>query len=61
MRSGETESEVAHQLATADGAVEGFLFEVPLEWTKKTPSEVAVVVEDLGSGAWGGTVQELKR
>ena len=61
VRSGETESEVAHQLATVDGAVGGFLFEAPLEWTKKTPSEVAVVVEDLGSGAWGGNVFELER
>jgi hypothetical protein len=59
VRSGETESEVAHQLATVDGAVGGFLFEAPLEWTKKKPSEVAVVVEDLGSGAWGGNVAEL--
>jgi hypothetical protein len=59
VRSGETESEVAHQLATVDGAVGGFRFDAPLEWTKKTPSEVAVVVEDLGSGAWGGNVLEL--
>ncbi len=59
VRSGESESEVAHQLATVDGAVGGFLFEAPLEWTKTAPSEVAIVVEDLGSGAWGGNVLEL--
>jgi hypothetical protein len=36
-------------------------FEVPIQWKKKEPSDVAVVVEDLGSSAWGGTVQELRR
>jgi hypothetical protein len=50
----------SHQLATAVGAVAGMRYEVPIRWTKKDLSQVAVVVEDLGSGAWGGAVEELK-
>jgi len=60
VRSGETESEVVHRLATVDGAVAGFRYDVPLEWSKHEPSEVAVVVEDLSSGAWGGDVEKLQ-
>ncbi|MFV2073232.1 MAG: hypothetical protein ACC742_11360 [Thermoanaerobaculales bacterium] len=59
VRSGESESTVVHQLATVDGAVGGFRYEIPLEWSKKDPTVVAVVVEDLGSGVWGGNVEEL--
>jgi hypothetical protein len=51
---------IHHQLATAVGAVGGMRYEVPIQWKKKEPSDVAVVVEDLGSSAWGGTVEELR-
>ena len=51
---------IHHQLATAVGAVGGMRYEVPIQWKKKEPSDVAVVVEDLGSSAWGGTVEALR-
>jgi hypothetical protein len=51
---------IHHQLVTAVGAVGGMRYEVPVQWRKKEPSDVAVVVEDLGSSAWGGTVEELR-
>ncbi len=51
---------IHHQLTTAVGAVGGMRYEVPIQWKKKEPSDVAVVVEDLGSSAWGGTVEELR-
>jgi len=51
---------IHHQLATAVGVVGGMRYEVPIQWKKKEPSDVAVVVEDLGSSAWGGTVEALR-
>ncbi len=51
---------IHHQLATAVGVVGGMRYEVPIQWKKKEPSDLAVVVEDLSSSAWGGTVEALR-
>ena len=61
VRSGDAESEVVHQLVTVKGSLSTFRYDVPLQWTKNVPSKAAVVVEDLGSGAWGGNVVEFGR
>ncbi|MEJ2190119.1 MAG: hypothetical protein P8Y93_12055, partial [Acidobacteriota bacterium] len=61
VRSGDAESEVVHQLVTVKGSVATFRYDVPLQWTKNVPSKAAVVVEDLGSGAWGGNVVNFGR
>jgi hypothetical protein len=58
VRSGEGVPFVSHSVATAKGAVGGFQFEAPIQWSGDD-AELAVVVEDLGSGAWGGTVTTL--
>lgn len=49
---------IHHQLETAVGRLGGMRFDVPIRWSK-TPVALAVVVEDLGSGAWGGAVQRF--
>ena len=59
VRGDKTEPYIHHQLGTAVGGLGGMHFEMPIEWTQKDPAEMAVIVEDLGSGAWGGTVSTL--
>jgi hypothetical protein len=59
VRGGTTEPFFHHQLGTAVGAVGGMHFEMPIEWSMKDAADLAVVVEDLGSGAWGGAVSRL--
>jgi hypothetical protein len=59
VQGGDGVPSISHQLATAVGAVAGMRYEVPIRWTAKDLSQVAVIVEDLGSGAWGGAVEEL--
>jgi hypothetical protein len=58
VRSGPGVPFVSHSVVTAKGAAEGFQFEAPIQWSGDD-AELAVVVEDLGSGAWGGTVSRL--
>jgi len=58
VRSGSGVPFVSHSVVTAEGAVGGFRFEAPIQWTGEN-AELAVVVEDLASGAWGGTVSRL--
>ena len=50
---------VLHRVETVDGVVDTWKYSVPLEWPQGS-AILAVVVEDLGSGAWGGTVTELR-
>jgi hypothetical protein len=50
---------VLHRVETVDGVVGTWRYRVPLEWPQGS-AVLAVVVEDLGSGAWGGTVTELR-
>jgi len=50
---------VMHRVETIDGVVGSWRYRVPLEWPQGKAT-VAVVVEDLGSGAWGGAVTELR-
>ena len=50
---------VMHRVETIDGVVGSWRYRVPLEWPQGS-AVLAVVVEDLGSGAWGGTVTELR-
>jgi hypothetical protein len=58
VRSGPGVPFVSHSVVTATGAAGGFQFEAPIQWSGDD-AELAVVVEDLGSGAWGGTVSRL--
>ncbi len=57
--AGANEPFVLHRMETVDGVVDAWGYEVPLQWPKG-PATLAVVVEDLGSGAWGGAVRELR-
>ena len=50
---------VMHRVETVDGVIESWRYRVPLEWPQGEAT-VAVVIEDLGSGAWGGAVAQLK-
>ena len=50
---------ILHRTETVDGVVDVWGYEVPLQWPRG-PATLAVVVEDLGSGAWGGSVRELR-
>jgi hypothetical protein len=50
---------VMHRVETVDGVVGMWKYQVPLEWPKGKAT-VAMVVEDLGSGAWGGAVTEVR-
>jgi len=50
---------VLHRVETVEGVVGTWRYGVPLEWPRGEAS-LAVVVEDLGSGAWGGTVTQLR-
>lgn len=47
-----------HELETAIGSLGGMHFEIPIEWTV-APKALAVVVEDLNSGTWGGSKADL--
>ena len=59
VRSGPGVPFVHHSVAMAAGALGGFQFEAPIQWSGRD-AELAVVVEDLGSGAWGGAVSTLE-
>jgi hypothetical protein len=50
---------VLHRVETVEGIAPTWGYRVPLQWPEG-PATVAVVVEDLGSGAWGGAVTELQ-
>ena len=50
---------VMHRVETVDGVVDTWKYRVPLEWPKGKAT-LAVVVEDLGTGMWGGAVTELQ-
>ncbi len=50
---------VLHRVETVDGVVGTWRYRVPLEWPQGKAT-VAVVVEDLGSGAWGGAITQLQ-
>jgi hypothetical protein len=50
---------VLHRVETVDGVVDTWRYGVPLEWPQG-PAALAVVVEDLGTGAWGGTVTRMR-
>jgi hypothetical protein len=50
---------VLNRVETLQGVVETWEYRVPLQWPQG-PATLAVVVEDLGSGAWGGAVTQLR-
>ncbi len=50
---------VLHRVETVVGEVGTWKYGVPLQWPQGKAT-LAVVVEDLGSGAWGGTVTEIR-
>ncbi len=49
---------VLHRLETVAGRVGGWRYVIPLQWPSG-PADLAVVVEDLESGFWGGTRVDL--
>jgi hypothetical protein len=59
VRSGKGAPFVQHHLVTTAGVVGGMHYDVPIEW-QRGQGKLAVIVEDLSSGAWGGTVTELR-
>jgi hypothetical protein len=57
--AGDNEPFVLHRTETVDGVVPVWSYRVPLQWPEG-PATIAVLVEDLGSGAWGGAVGDLR-
>ena len=57
--SADQEPFVLHRVETVDGVVDTWRYSVPLEWPKGK-AMLAVAVEDLGTGVWGGAVTELR-
>ena len=57
--AGDEEPFILHRVETVDGIVDAWGYRVPLQWAAG-PARLAVVVEDLGSGARGGAVQDLR-
>jgi len=58
VRADEAEDFVIHRLEMLTGTPTGWRYMMPLQWPAG-PAELAVVVEDLASGFWGGAVQAL--
>jgi hypothetical protein len=50
---------VIHRVETVDGVADTWKYRVPLEWPRGDAT-LAVVMEDLGTGIWGGAVTELR-
>ncbi len=50
---------ILHRTETIDGGFRSWRYTVPLRWPPGD-ARLAVVVEDLGSGAWGGAVRALR-
>jgi hypothetical protein len=50
---------ILHRIETLDGVVDTWAYRLPLQWPRG-PARLAVVVEDLGTGAWGGAAHELR-
>jgi hypothetical protein len=57
--AGENGVFVLHRIESVDGVVDAWGYRVPLQWPAG-PAKLSVVVEDLGSGAWGGAVTDLR-
>jgi len=57
--AGDDEPFVLHRTETVDGVVTSWGYSVPLRWPKG-PATITVVVEDLGSSAWGGAVADMR-
>jgi len=57
--AGDEEAFILHRMETVDGVVDSWGYRVPLRWPAG-PARLAVVVEDLGTGAWGGVTQDLR-
>jgi hypothetical protein len=57
--AGEGGSFILHRTETIDGGFRSWRYTVPLRWPPGD-ARLAVVVEDLGSGAWGGAVRALR-
>ncbi len=59
VQAGQDAPFVLHRVEPVDGVVDAWGYTVPLQWPEG-PARLAVVVEDLGSGAWGGAVATLQ-
>ena len=57
--AGEEEPFILHRTETIDGGFRSWRYTVPLRWLPGD-ARLAVVVEDLGSGAWGGAARALQ-
>ncbi|MDH3744603.1 MAG: hypothetical protein OES47_05815 [Acidobacteriota bacterium] len=49
-----TEPTVVHRLEKLDRASAGWIYTFPVEWPKDAACRLAVTVEDIASGLWGG-------
>lgn len=58
VKVGDDEPVIHHELENAAGALGGMYFDFPIEWSTP-PETLAVIVEDLDSGAWGGWASDL--
>jgi hypothetical protein len=58
VQAGNEDPVIQHELETAIGLLGGMYFDFPIEWSVP-PETLAVIVEDLKSGAWGGWKSDL--
>lgn len=49
---------ITHRVESLDGMVDSWRYRVPVQWPRGA-ARLAVVVEDLGTGAWGGVADRL--
>ncbi len=60
VKAGSEDPVIHHELETTAGALGGMYFDFPVE-SSAPPEALAVIVEDLSSGAWGGVTADLPR
>jgi hypothetical protein len=57
--AGDEEPFIVHRSETVNGVVDEWSYRVPLQWPGDS-ARLAIMVEDLGTGAWGGAVQNIQ-
>ena len=57
--AGDAEPTVEHRLEPLTGRPGGWIYTFPVEWPDDPGARLAVTVEELASGLWGGAVVEL--
>lgn len=59
VRAGDKTPVVEHRLERLEQVPEDWVYNFPLEWPAAGGGSLAVTVEELASGLWGGAIVEL--